>query len=388
MKRIYLDHTATTPLDPLVFDAMKPFYLEKYGNASSIHSYGQEAKAALDESRDTLAKLIGATSGEIFFVGSGTEADNYALKGCAFELRKSQGKHHIITSKGEHHAVLETCQFLESQDFKVTYLDLNDFGGVNPEDVRKAISPHTALISVMHVNNEVGTINAIAEIGMIAKSRGVIFHSDAVQSFGKLPIHVDEMGIDLLSLSAHKIYGPKGIGALYIRKGVKLERLLHGGGQERGRRAGTENVPSAVGFAQAARLLAPAKEKEHARLSSLKSGFQRKMLKTFPWLLVNGHPTASLPHILNVSFDSSKIEIDGEALLFNLDLVGIAVTSGSACTSGSMEPSHVLTAMGRDPATAKATIRFSMGKSTTGEDLEYVVGQLEGIVKRIGKVKR
>ena len=382
MKRIYLDHTATTPLDPRVFNAMKPYFLEKFGNASSIHLFGQEARAALDESRDTLAKLLGARSGELFFVSGGTEADNFALKGVAWKMRE-RGKNHIVTSKVEHHAVLETCMALEKNGFAVSCVDVDAHGMVSPDNVQRAIIPETGLISIMHANNEVGTINPIARIAAIARERGILFHTDAVQTFGKLPIHVDELGADLLSISAHKIYGPKGIGALFIRKGIVVERMLHGGGQERGRRAGTENVPLAVGFATAASLINGDMEREGSRLLALKSDLRSMLDAKFSAIVFNGHPVMSLPHILNVSFDSDRVEIDGEALLFNMDMAGIAVTSGSACTSGSIEPSHVLLAMGRDDKTAKATIRFSMGRSTTHDDLVDAVAALEKVVDRI-----
>jgi cysteine desulfurase len=385
MRKVYLDHTATTPLDPQVFEAMKPYFLEKYGNASSIHQWGREARAALDESRDTIAKSLGVKASEVFFVCSGTEADNFALKGLAWEGEKA-GKNHIITSKVEHHAVLETCTFLEEHGFGVTYLPVDTYGMVNPDELRKAVKKNSAVISIMHANNEVGTVNPISEIAMVAHENGILIHTDAVQSFGKIPVNVNELGVDLLSLSAHKIYGPKGIGALYIRKGTKVERFMHGGGQERGRRAGTENVPLAVGFAKAVELILSKRETEMVRMGKLKMKLRSMIEERFPSVLFNGHPTESLPHILNISFDSQKIEIDGEALLFNLDLAGIAVTSGSACTSGSMEPSHVLLAMGRDEKTAKATIRFSMGKSITEEDVQYVVEELDNIVERIGKV--
>lgn len=384
MKRIYLDHTATTPLNRRVFEAMEPFFSERFGNASSIHQLGRESRAALDESRETLAKFIGAKSSELCFVSGGTEADNFALKGIAWEMKKA-GKNHIITSKVEHHAVLDTCKFLEECGFGVSYIEVDEFGMVDPQDVAAAVGPKTGLVSIMHANNEVGTIQPIVEIAKIAKEKGVVFHTDAVQTFGKLPVNVVDLGVDLLSISAHKMYGPKGIGALYIRRGTRIERLMHGGGQERGRRAGTENVPLSVGFAKAAELAYQERDPEYRRLRRSKEIFRSKLEQCFPGILSNGHPTESLPHILNISFDSKKIEIDGEALLFNLDLAGIAVTSGSACTSGSMEPSHVLLAMGRDVRTAKATVRFSMGKDTTEEDLDYAVIELEKILKRIGK---
>jgi len=385
MKRIYLDHTATTPLDPRVFDAMRPYFLEKFGNASSIHSFGQEARAALDESRETIARLLGAQAGELFFVGSGTEADNFALKGVAWKMRES-GKNHIVTSKAEHHAILETCGYLEKNGFAVTYVDVDAYGTVSPGSVRRAITPQTGLISIMHANNEVGTINPIGEIAAIAREEKILFHTDAVQTFGKLPLHVHELETDLLSISAHKIYGPKGIGALFIRKGVSVERILHGGGQERGRRAGTENVPFAVGFAAAASFIAAEMQEEGRRLLGLKDDLREMLEKKFAGILFNGHPVNALPHILNISFDSKWMEIDGEALLFNLDLAGVAVTSSSACTSGSVEPSHVLLAMGRDPQTAKATIRFSLGRSTTSDDLVHAVGILGTVVDHMAKI--
>ncbi len=385
MRKVYLDHTATTPLDPRVFEAMKPYFEEKFGNASSIHQFGQQARAAVDEGRSTLAGIIGAKDGEIFFTSSGTESDNSALKGVAWAMRR-RGKSHIITDKAEHHAVLEPCAFLEDQGFSVTYLNVDGSGMVNPDDVRRALTSATGLISIIHANNEVGTINKIAEIARIAGEHGILFHSDAIQTFGKIPMDVYAIGIDLLSMSAHKIYGPKGIGAVYVRKGVEIERFMHGGGQERGRRAGTEAVPLIVGFAKAAQLMQEGMTPEWQRLASLKN-LLRTMLETrFSFLIGNGHPSESLPHLLSVSFDSTKVGIAGDELLLNLDLAGVAVTSGSACTSGSMKPSHVLLAMGRDEKTAQATIRFSMGRSTTEEDINYTVDILEKVVGRIAKV--
>lgn len=367
---------------------MEPYFLEKFGNASSIHRYGQEARAALDASRATIAGALKVQAGEITFVSGGTEADNAAIKGLAREALRRSGKNHIITSRAEHHAVLDTCAFLASSGFSVTVLHVDRYGMVDPDAVRKAIRPETALISIMHANNEVGTINPIAEVGTIAREREIPLHSDAVQTFGKLDFTADDLHVDAMSISAHKIYGPKGIGALYLRRGTMMERLLHGGGQERGRRAGTESVPLAVGFASASELMTSRRAEENKRLSDLRASFREKLAERFPAIRFNGHPSLSLPHILNCSFDSRAIAIDGEALLFNLDLAGIAVTSGSACTSGSMEPSHVLLAMGVDEQTARATIRFSMGRSTTEDDLEYTIEQLEAIVKRIGRPTR
>ncbi|MDI6766509.1 MAG: cysteine desulfurase family protein [Bacteroidota bacterium] len=384
MKNIYLDNAATTPLHPEAFEAMKPFLLEKFGNPSSIHSFGRETRAALDESRDVIAKLLGAHPSEIYLTSSGTEATNFGLKGVSSKLKR-EGRNHVITSKAEHHATLETCEFLKELGFHVTHLDVDSYGMINPEDVQIAITPETGLISLMLVNNEVGTINPISEIAAIAKENHIIFHTDAVQAFGKIPVNVVELGVDLLSLSAHKIYGPKGIGVLYVRQGIEIEKLMHGGGQERGRRAGTENVAYAVGFAKAAELIVNSRENEMKRLSNLKSSLKIMLEDKFDFLLFNGHPTECLPNILSFSFDSRKFVIDGESLLINLDLAGIAVSSGSACTSGSVKPSHVLLAMGRDEETAKATIRFSFGRTTTFNDIEYVLEVLEGIVKRIGK---
>jgi cysteine desulfurase len=384
MRTVYLDHTATTPLDPAVFEAMRPYFLDKFGNASSIHRFGQEARAALDASRDAVAARIGARPGELFFTGSGTESDNFALKGAALAMRE-RGKRHIITCAAEHHAVLETCRFLEGEGFSVTYLLPDADGMAAPEHVVGALRPETGLVSIMHANNEVGTINPVAEIARAVRARGVLVHADAVQTFGKIPVDVAALGVDLLSLSAHKLYGPKGIGALFIRKGVALHKFMHGGGQERGRRGGTENVPLAVGFAEAAKMAAAGLAAEQARLEGLRGILRASLAASLPGLFQNGHPREALPHIVNVSFDDRSWTVDGEALLFGLDLAGIAVTSGSACTSGSMEPSHVLLAMGRTPATAKATIRFSMGRSTTEEDLAYAVAALVDVVARIAK---
>ncbi len=385
MRRVYLDHTATTPVDERVLSAMTPFFAGTFGNASSTHRFGQDARAALDESRSRLAGLIGAQEGEVFFVSGGTEADNHALKGVAWEARKD-GRNHIITTKAEHHAVLDTCEFLKAQAYGVTLLDVDGNGMVDPGDVAKAITPRTALISVMHVNNEVGTINPVGEIAHIARDHGIPFHSDTVQSFGKLPVAADELSVDILSLSAHKIYGPKGIGVLYMRRGLRAVRLIHGGGQERGRRAGTENVPLAVGFARAAEIADEERTGEWDRLNGLRGAFRAMLEDRFPFIIFNGHPERSVPHILSVSFPADRIELDGESLLFSLDLAGIAAASGSACTSGSVEASHVLLAMGRDERTARASIRFSLGRGTKLEDLQYTADSLAGIVKRIGRV--
>ncbi len=382
MRRIYLDHTATTPLDDRVFEAMRPYYSESFGNASSVHWYGQQAKSALEKARGVIARSIAAQPGELFFTSGGTESDNFALCGVARAARK-KGKNHIITSAAEHHAVLEPCEMLKEEGFDVTVLPVDSNGLVNADQVRNAITDKTCLVSVMHANNEVGTIYPVKEIAVVAHGRGVLVHTDAVQTLGKIPMDVNDLDIDLMTFSAHKLYGPKGIGALFVRRGVELDPILHGGGQERGKRPGTENVPNAVGFARAVELAIDDMPNESPRLESLRRNLESRISNEFSSVIINGHPVHRLPHILNVSFDSSKIRLEGEMLLMNMDLEGIAVTSGSACTSGSVQPSHVLLAMGRDAMTARATLRFAFGKSNTPEDVDYVVDCLHRILKRM-----
>lgn len=379
MKRVYLDHTATTPLDERVFEAMRPYFSETFGNASSIHSFGREAKAALEKARETIAKAIGAQSGELFFTSGGTESDNFAIRGVALAARK-KGKTHIITSAAEHHAVLEPCEGLTEEGFDVTVLPVDSHGLVTPEQVRTAITDRTCLVSIMHANNEVGTIYPIKEIAAMAHEQGVLVHTDAVQTLGKIPVDVRELEIDLMTISAHKLYGPKGIGALYVKKGTELEPLLYGGGQERGKRPGTENVPLAVGFARAVDLALAEMSTEMQRLALLRQSLESRIRDEFPAAIINGHPTHRLPNILNISFDSSKLNIDGDVLVLNMDLHGVAVTSGSACTSGSMQPSHVLLAMGRDVKTAKATLRFAFGKCNAEDDVAAVVQRLQDVI--------
>ena len=380
MRRIYLDHTATTPLDPRVMEAMTPYFSGVFGNASSVHSYGREAKQALEHARGTIARLIGAEAGEVFFTSGGTEADNFALLGVASAAKGT--RRCIVTSKAEHHAVLEPCEHLASHGNDVRVLPVNPQGSIDPETLRGAVDPSTLLISLMHANNEVGTISPIVEVTEIAHTAGALVHTDAVQSAGRIRVNVRELGIDLMTLSAHKMYGPKGVGALYIRKGTRIDPILLGGGQERGRRPGTENVPLTVGFAEAFRLAAEEMESESGRLRTLRDDMERRIRTGFPEVIVNGHPDNRLPHILNISFDSSRIDLEGEMLVMNMDLHGIAVTSGSACTSGSLQPSHVLLAMGRDKKTARATLRFAFGKSNTTEDLEEVMRSLKEVIDR------
>jgi len=377
MKRIYLDYAATTPTHPDVLKAMLPYFTEAFGNPSSIYSYGQEAKGAIEEARTKVASLIGARDEEIVFTGGGTEADNFALKGVAF-ANENRGNH-IITSPIEHHAVIETCKYLERRGFSVTYLPVDEYGMVDPDDVRRAITDKTVLISVMLANNEMGTIEPIAEIGKIAKEAGVYFHTDAVQAVGRIPMDVNELGVDLLSISAHKFYGPKGIGALYIRKGTKVVSFMHGGGQERRRRASTENVPGIVGFGKAAELARQDINEEVGRLTHLRDKLITGLLERIDRTRLNGHPAKRLPNSVNVSIDF----VEGESMLLNLDLEGICASTGSACSSGSLEASHVLLAMGLSHEQAHGSLRFTLGKWTADEEIERVLEVLPGIVTRL-----
>jgi len=382
MKRIYLDHTATTPVDPRVLDAMLPYFSETFGNASSVHWYGQQAKVVLEQARETIARSIGAESGEVFFTSGGTESDNFAIKGVA-AVAGPKGKRHIVTTRVEHHAVLEPCEHLAREGFEVTYLPVDGHALVSPGLISESLTASVCLVSIMYANNEVGTIYPIQEIASVAHRHGVFVHTDAVQALGRVPLDVRTLGVDLMTISAHKIYGPKGIGALYVKRGTELDPLLQGGGQERGKRPGTENVPLAVGFAKAVELAVAEMDTEPRRLKSLRDDLEARIAAEIPYALVNGHPTSRLPHILNISMDSGRVLLEGEMLLMNMDLKGIAVTSGSACTSGSMQPSHVLLAMGRDPRTAKATLRFAFGKSNTKEDIDYVVESLKSVVRHM-----
>ncbi|MBU0533960.1 MAG: cysteine desulfurase NifS [Candidatus Omnitrophica bacterium] len=388
MTRIYLDHNATTPTHPEVVKAMLPYYEKIYGNASSIHQFGQEARKAVDEAREKVASFIGAKPEEIVFTSGGTEADNFAIKGVAYKNEKKgrdplnracSGSGHIITSSIEHHAVLNPCKYLEEKGFKVTYLPVNEYGVVNLADINKAIISETILITIMHANNEVGTIEPIEEIGKMAKEKGIIFHTDAVQSVGKLKVNAGELNVDLLSLSGHKIYGPKGIGALYIRKGTKIEPLILGGHHERNKRAGTENVPGIVGFGRAIEIASQDMQKENKKIVNLRDKLWNGLRQKIDSIQLNGHPEKRTPNTLNVSFKF----IEGESIILNLDLQGVAVSSGSACTSGLLESSHVLKAMGVDPATAQGSVRFSLGRDNTEEDIDYVLQVLPDIVSRL-----
>jgi len=377
MKRIYLDYAATTPIHSEVVKAMLPYFTEAFGNPSSIHSYGQEAKGAIEEARVKVADFIGAQSEELVFTSGGTEADNFAIKGIAF-ANESKGNH-IITSSVEHHAVIETCQFLERRGFRITYLSVDGDGLVDPDDVRKAITDKTTLISVMHASNEMGTIEPIAEIGKVATEAGIYFHTDAVQTVGHIPVNVNELGVDLLSMSAHKLYGPKGVGALYIRKGTKLTPFMHGGEQERRRRASTENVPGIVGFGKAAELAQHEMGEEAKRLTYLRDQLIKGLLEQIDHTRLNGHPLKRLPNNINVSVDF----VEGESMLLNLDLGGICASTGSACSSSSLEASHVLLALGLSHEQAHGSLRFSLGKWTIEEEIERVLDVLPSVVAKL-----
>lgn len=376
-KSVYLDNSATTPLKKEVLDEMMPYLCEHYGNPSSIYKIGREAKAAIETARQKVATSIGADSKEIFFTGCGTEADNWAIKGIA-QAKEKKGKH-IITSKIEHHAVLHTLESLEKQGYEVTYLNVDEYGKISLDDLRSAIRPDTILITIMAANNEVGTIQPIAEIGAIAKEHGVLFHTDAVQAIGSMEIDVKAMNIDLLSLSAHKFGGPKGVGALYARRNVLPAVFMHGGAQERARRAGTENVASIVGLGKAIELATSNIESKTAKIRAMRDRLIKEIPEKIPYIKLNGHPTDRLPGNVNFSFNF----IEGEALLLMLDLNGIAASSGSACTSGSLDPSHVLLALGLPHEIAHGSLRLSIGESNTTEDIDYVLEVLPGIVQRL-----
>lgn len=375
--RIYLDNAATTRTSREVVDAMLPYFTENYGNPSSIYEAGQRTKEAITVAREQIADVLGAKAQDIYFTAGGSEADNWALK-AAFEAYKNRGNH-IITTKIEHHAVLHTCEYLEKQGAEITYLDVDENGLISLEELNRAIRPETILISVMFANNEIGTIEPIREIGQIAREHGILFHTDAVQAFGQLPINVDEMNIDMLSSSAHKINGPKGIGFLYIRKGVKIRSFVHGGAQERKRRAGTENVPGIVGYGVAAKRAAKTMETRTAKERELRDYFIKRVQEEIPYVKLNGDPVKRLPNNVNFSFRF----IEGESLLIMLDMKGIAASSGSACTSGSLDPSHVLLAIGLPHEIAHGSLRLTLGEDTTKEELDYTLEQMKEIVQKL-----
>lgn len=376
-KRIYMDYSATTPMKKEVLDAMMPYLTEHYGNASSVHSFGRDAKNAINTSREKIAKALGANREEVYFTAGGTESDNWAIKGIAKSM-KSKGNH-IITTKIEHHAVLHTCETLEKEGFEVTYLDVDEYGLINLDELKAAIKDTTILISIMFINNEIGTMQPIKEIGAIAKENGVLFHTDAVQAFGNTPIDVNELNIDMLAISSHKIYGPKGIGAMYIRRGVRIGAFIDGGAQERKRRAGTENVAAIVGFAKAAELATEGMDAHIEKLTALRERLKEGIMGKIPYAKYNGHPTQRHPGNVNICFEF----IEGESLLLSLDLIGVAASSGSACTSGSLDPSHVLMSIGLTHEIAHGSLRLSVGDFTTEEDVDYVIEHLEGIVDRL-----
>lgn len=374
---IYTDNAATTPLSPKVLDAMMPYLTEHYGNPSSIYRIGRESRKAIDAARDTVARILGVNAGEIYFTGSGSEADNWAIKGIAYANAK-KGKH-LITSAVEHHAVLHSFQFLEKQGFRVTYLPVDEYGGVRPEDLENAITEETTLVSIMLANNEIGTIMPIKELAEIARNKGVLFHTDAVQAVGHIPVSPKELGVDLLSLSAHKFEGPKGVGALYIRKGVRIETFMHGGAQESGKRASTENVAGIVGLAKALELAADGMEDHVRKITALRDSFIDQVLDKIPYCRLNGHRTERLPGNANISFSY----IEGESLLLSLDMQDIAASSGSACTSGSLDPSHVLLAIGLDHGTAHGSLRVSLSHHNTQEEIDFIVSTLIEVVQRL-----
>jgi len=379
-KKIYLDNAATTKTRPEVVEAMLPYFTEKFGNPSSIYEFATQNKKAVDEARETIANAMGADISEIYFTGGGTESDNWALKATA-EAYEAKGNH-IITSKIEHHAIFHTCEYLEKHGFEVTYVDVDEFGIIKLDQLKKAIRPTTILISVMFANNEIGTIQPIKEIGAIAKQHNILFHTDAVQAFGQVEINVDEMGIDMLSASAHKLNGPKGIGFLYIRKGAKLRSLIHGGAQERQRRAGTENVPGIVGFGKAVEIAMATMMERTKKEIRLREMLMKRILSEVPYVRVNGDRVKRLPNNVNISFQF----IEGESLLIMLDMNNICASSGSACTSGSLDPSHVLLAIGLPHEIAHGSLRLTLSEDNTEDEINYTVDRVKEIVDKLRKM--
>lgn len=380
MERIYLDNNATTRVLPEVADAMAPYFTEFYGNASSLHSFGREARKAVEDARDKVASLISASPEEIFFTGSGTEADNQAVRGI-LEANKKRGNH-VISSTIEHPAVLEVCNYIEKEGAKVTRIRVNPNGIVRLEEIEKAFTDKTVLVSIMLANNEVGSIQPIVEISKLAKKRGVLVHTDAVQAVGKISVSVGELGVDALSISAHKIHGPKGVGALYVRKGVKIAPLLYGGGHERGRRPGTENVAGIAGMGKACEIARRELADYGRRVSVLRDRLEQKILETVQFTYVNGDRERRVPNTTNISFEY----VEGEGIVLSLDLKGIAVSTGSACATGKLEPSHVLIEMGLSPALAQGAIRFSLGYEITEEQIDYTAGSVVEVVDRLRKM--
>ena len=376
---IYLDHAATTPLDPRVREAMGPYFSERFGNPSSVYRIGREARKALDDARQTVAEILHASPQEIVFTGSGTEGDNLAIKGVAQALCAEGKGNHIITSQIEHHAVLHTCEWLEEAGFEVSYLPVDSTGLVHPGALAAAIHPATVLVSIMHANNEVGTVEPLRELAAVAHAHGIYFHSDAVQAAAALPLDVEELGVDLLSLSAHKFYGPKGVGALYVRRGVPIQSHVHGGGQERRRRAGTENVAGIVGLATALRLAQEGRESYHSHCLRLRDRLVEGILESIPFARLTGHPAQRLPHHASFCFEF----VEGESILLKLDQLDICASSGSACMAGALEPSHVLTAMGLPPEVAHGSLRLTVGKENRAEEVERVLAVLPGIVAEL-----
>ena len=376
-KMIYLDNAATTQMSEQVLNEMLPFFRQSYGNPSAIYTFAGDAKHAVDAARGHAADLIGAKTEEIYFTAGGSESDNWALKAAA-DAYSSKGKH-IITSRIEHHAILHTCQYLEKQGYELTYLDVDEDGKISLEELKKAIRPDTILISVMTANNEIGTIEPVAEIGKIAHENNVLFHTDAVQAYGHIPINVDEMNIDMLSASGHKFHGPKGVGILYIRKGVKIRSLIHGGAQERNRRAGTLNVPGIVGFGKAVQLAREAMKDNAAKEIQLRDYLIERVLSEIPYTRLNGHRTDRLPNNVNFCFRF----IEGESLLILLDQQGVCASSGSACTSGSLDPSHVLLAIGLPHEIAHGSLRLTLSEETTMQEIDFVVDELKKIIERL-----
>lgn len=377
MKSVYLDHSATTPLHPEVLEAMLPYLKDTFGNPSSIHMFGQKARKAIEDARAQVASLIGADHKEVFFTSGGTESDNLAIKGTAL-ANQTKGKH-IIISPIEHHAVLNSCHYLEKQGFKLTYLPVDKYALVNPQDVKDAIKSDTILISIMLANNEIGTIQPIAEIGKIIREKEIPFHTDAVQAMGKIPVDVNKLNVDLLTISAHKTYGPKGTGALYIRKGTKVTPLIHGGHHEYTRRPGTENVAGIVGLAKALELAYTEMPDASAKLKKLRDRLENGLKQRIKDVQLNGHPEKRIANLLNLSFQF----VEGESMLLALDMKGIAISTGSACTSGSLEPSHVLSAMGIPHEITQGSLRFSLGRMNTEEDIDYVIETLPEIVQKL-----